>query len=681
MTIGLLADEEEGGSCREKINQAIQQLNSLPTSFPSEPLPYTGFVATRCAFMHGFDPTPKQSMMRSAHYARDDITSLKLLLPNLRIGGGLNETGTGATATVTASIEYPLGTRTVVLFGGSSSGTIADINVLLSDAVTVTIPNGALFWVKVWFSSTGGILYSGTTATNSPINTTLGEAFDYGVTTPDLTNSATNPTGTILGGVYPLGIIGTTTKPSVLVLGDSKSAGTLDTGDGSGDYGQECRSFGGLLAYCNAGVSGDQVQSLVGSHTQRVALGAYCSHVIISYGGNDITVGRTAAQVAADISTVAGYFSGKQIYVNTQAPVSSSLDGWTTIDGQTKDGNNAVRLSLNTKIRNVLPGATGYLEVADQFESDRDSGYWKAPYYTTDGIHPTQYAYRAVALSNAVGPQAMGIDGAAASVQTPMREYVRDVCQANRTYYVRTNGSDSNTGRFNTAAGAFLTIGKAMTAITKIDFNGFVVTVQIADGTYTETVTVPACVGTLNHNSLLITGNPATPANVVVTQAVSFGSCFFLNDKAGCFFNGLKLAGTNNGYGIRCNNAHAEFANIDFSTCAQAHVYCSKGIVISFDNYTISGNAFYHLQSIYGGTIITQFQTVTASGGSRAFGGSFVRAEYNGQIAGASTTYSGTYTGSRYSAVTNGSINVFGGTTTYFPGDAVGTTATGGQYA
>jgi hypothetical protein len=43
--------------------------------------------------------------------------------------------------------------------------------------------------------------------------------------------------------------------------------------------------------------------------------------------------------------------------------------------------------------------------------------------------------------------------------------------------------------------------------------------------------------------------------------------------------------------------------------------------------------------------------------------------------------FSGAATGPRYSANTNGVVNSFGGGATYFPGNAVGVLATGGQYA
>ena len=51
-----------------------------------------------------------------------------------------------------------------------------------------------------------------------------------------------------------------------------------------------------------------------------------------------------------------------------------------------------------------------------------------------------------------------------------------------------------------------------------------------------------------------------------------------------------------------------------------------------------------------------------------------------GMISAASLTFSGAATGTRYFAALNGIVYTNGGGATYFPGNAAGATATGGQY-
>lgn len=78
---------------------------------------------------------------------------------------------------------------------------------------------------------------------------------------------------------------------------------------------------------------------------------------------------------------------------------------------------------------------------------------------------------------------------------------VRQRLTGNADYYVRRDGSDSNTGLANTAGGAWLTINKALVTISNtIDFAGLNVVVHVqganvGDGIYTENLILPDWVG------------------------------------------------------------------------------------------------------------------------------------------------------------------------------------------
>jgi hypothetical protein len=73
------------------------------------------------------------------------------------------------------------------------------------------------------------------------------------------------------------------------------------------------------------------------------------------------------------------------------------------------------------------------------------------------------------------------VTGAAVAATASGREQLT----AARTYYVRTDGDDGNTGLVNNAGGAFETIQRACNAIsTDIDQNGYAITVSIGAGTH-----------------------------------------------------------------------------------------------------------------------------------------------------------------------------------------------------
>jgi hypothetical protein len=98
------------------------------------------------------------------------------------------------------------------------------------------------------------------------------------------------------------------------------------------------------------------------------------------------------------------------------------------------------------------------------------------------------------------------------------------------TYYVRTDGNDSNDGLTNTANGAFLSIQKAVDTVQALDFNhnhSAQVTIQLGNGTHDGGIILGPLTN-FNHEittypeeeaqSVLILGDRATPANVVITD-------------------------------------------------------------------------------------------------------------------------------------------------------------------
>lgn len=257
---------------------------------------------------------------------------------------------------------------------------------------------------------------------------------------------------------------------------------------------------------------------------------------------------------------------------------------------------------------------------------------------------------------------------------------VRETLTSNRTYYVRTDGSDSNNGLANTAGGAFLTIQKALDVVATLDLGGFTVTIQVADGTYTSPSIIPVTVGQSATANLVIQGNSATPANVIVS--VASADCFGTGTGARALIKDMELRTTTSGYCLKANGGGAElqWSNVRFGACAASHVLAQAlSAAICAGNYAISGAAQQHLQASHGGAVEVGNKTITITG-TPAFGTAFAVAT-QGILRAFGNTYSGSATGVRYQAMMNGSIQTFGAGATALPGNAAGTTATGGQYA
>lgn len=371
--------------------------------------PYTGLVASRTTAPTTINTTNRQAMSRSPHYARTTICSAAIVIPNFMVqtASPFAEVGTGSAATVTASFEYPMGTMTQITFaGGNTSGSVPDVSYLVSDSVAIPgcIPRGALFAVRIYWTSTTGILSVG-----QSLNTVGSTGFEQGVSgitdktmSGSVTGSSTN--------FPPIAIIGTTDQPSFAVLGDSIGYGQGDAQDVGGDYGFIMKSLGPFYAYMNLTRSGDQADKFVASSTNRAALLQYASHVVCEYGNNDIyTLGATGAAALTDLQAIwsAAHSAGAKVYQTTITARATSTDGWTTVNNQTVTNGNANRITLNSSIRSSTDH-DGYLEVADVYETARDAGTWKpgqtANYFTADGTHPTAKGYALVVESGAINP-------------------------------------------------------------------------------------------------------------------------------------------------------------------------------------------------------------------------------------------------------------------------------------
>jgi hypothetical protein len=96
--------------------------------------------------------------------------------------------------------------------------------------------------------------------------------------------------------------------------------------------------------------------------------------------------------------------------------------------------------------------------------------------------------------------------------------------------------------------------------------------------------------------------------------------------------------------------------------------------------YNISAGAVTHIFCSSSGNVAIEGCTLTTTG-TVAFSGAFVTSSFVGVVFIDSNTFTGaSATGSRYSITANGVVYTAGAATTYLPGNAAGSTGSGGQY-
>jgi hypothetical protein len=261
---------------------------------------------------------------------------------------------------------------------------------------------------------------------------------------------------------------------------------------------------------------------------------------------------------------------------------------------------------------------------------------------------------------------------------------------ANKNYYVRADGNDSNDGLANNTAHAWLTVQHAFDHIKNIvDAAGYDITVNIADGTYTSAGRTLYISRLPYMGQLIFHGNTTHPENVIIESTGD--SAITLkgyneaktpyNSTNGLHFEGFQLKSTT-AHGFYSEGAAFTFSDIDFSTCGGCHIRARRGgVITSKGNYTISGNATSHIFAGSCGSFLNLDHVLTATAvGTPAFSSAFAYVEEWGNINITKTTWSGSAAGKRFYATSYGIISTGNSGLTYFPGNIAGEYVNGGVY-
>jgi len=258
---------------------------------------------------------------------------------------------------------------------------------------------------------------------------------------------------------------------------------------------------------------------------------------------------------------------------------------------------------------------------------------------------------------------------------------VREVLTTGRTYYVRSDGSNSNNGLTDSPSGAFLTWQKAFDVCATLDFNSQVVTVQHGVESGVVTFTVGNVINTMvGGGQLQVKGHSfvgKTVFNVVAADIFKVLDC-----RVSVNFDQMTLIGGDLGQIHSLYDSVVTIgSSVHFGTAPFAHVYVhdAKAMALMLGSaYKIDGGANYHI-FVNGGFVFHESCTLTLTG-TPNFAGAFVETINGGCIQCVNLFTGGAATGPRYFATANGIINTFGQGINIFPGNAAGATTAGGQY-
>ena len=266
---------------------------------------------------------------------------------------------------------------------------------------------------------------------------------------------------------------------------------------------------------------------------------------------------------------------------------------------------------------------------------------------------------------------------------------------ADRTYFVRTTGNDSNDGL--TSGNAFLTIQKAFDVIGELIRSIYHVTIDIS-GSYNVSdggsgglvVKFGPGVG-----RIIVDGDTAssTRTNTTITQTNNGGferGLITIKGNGACevvVVQNMTLDGGGATSAVRLlytgAGGRTEYGNIDFQGSAtNAHVRADQGgITTCTAACEISDNAVNHFQLAAGGQIRHVNITGNTLTSTPAFSAEFAGCDDLSFLSAQGSTWTtGSATGKRYDVNRNAVIQTSGGGATFFPGDVAGTTATGGVY-
>jgi hypothetical protein len=294
--------------------------------------------------------------------------------------------------------------------------------------------------------------------------------------------------------------------------------------------------------------------------------------------------------------------------------------------------------------------------------------------YTTNN-DPTAQAFVRVQIGAQVGPSGSNFVGAAA-VGTQIASSNLLQMAPNTNWFVLTNGSDANAGTASNSATAFRTIQKAVNTVAKYWYaNISAVSIQLGPGIYNENVVLVPYAG----NAIVTIGNEPT-ANIAPQAGDAVSAA---GPVGGWVLSNVKLWATNGSCLTSSLGASVVVGTgVNFATANSGNYHMlanNNGAIIVSGNYSVSGGAHNHYYATRGSVINDSVSPTVTISGTPAFT-AFAACDDAGVVAMFNCTFSGATTGKRFDISLNGVMHTLSGSSTYFPGNAAGTTNSGAQY-
>jgi hypothetical protein len=242
------------------------------------------------------------------------------------------------------------------------------------------------------------------------------------------------------------------------------------------------------------------------------------------------------------------------------------------------------------------------------------------------------------------------------------------------TFYVNsTSGNDANNGL--TTGTAWQTIAHAVNVLnTQYDNGGHPVTIQLADGNYTESVNNGG--DWPGGGITTIQGNLGNNQSVVWTT--SSGYCLNQVNGGLTVVQSLKLTSTGSGCLHTSNGGVIQFQNLWFGSSTVDHLHTNDGYILAVGGYAIGGGGQTHAQA-FGGTINLAGETLNLQGVPN-FSVCFFVVDAISKIFVQGTSYTNTASGVGWSVTRNSYLDTANnGADIIAAGLTTGTTSTGGQ--